>query len=95
MEMSLLHFIAHLFKEGLAYTSIKVYLSAIRSMHVTSGHHNIFSQQLTPDLEQVLHGVKKEQLKSGPHREILPITADLMEQIHSVLSHKNKITIVS
>ena len=40
--MTLLLFIAHLAKEGLAYTSIKVYLSAIRSMHVTSGHHLVF-----------------------------------------------------
>ena len=53
-------------------------------MHDTSGHHHIFSQQLTPYLEQVLNGIKKEQLKPGG----LPISVDLMEQIHSVLSHK-------
>ena len=57
-------------------------------MHVTSSHHHIFSQQLTYYLEQVLHEIKKEQLKSGPHRERLPITADLMEKIDSVLSYK-------
>ena len=93
--MTLLLFIAHLAEGELAYTSIKVYLSTIRSMHVTSDHHLVFYQQLAPCLEQVLHGIKKEQLKSGTSRERLPITADLMQQIYSVLSHKYKTTIVS
>ena len=56
-------------------------------MHVTSGHHLVFSQQLTPYVEQVLHGIKKEQLKSGTNHGRLPITADLMQQIYSVLSY--------
>ena len=45
MEMTLLLFIAHLAEGELDYTSIKVYLSVICSMHVTSSHHFVFSQQ--------------------------------------------------
>ena len=45
-------------------------------MHITSGHHHIYSQQLTPYLEQVLQGIKKDQLKSSPQRQRLPITAE-------------------
>ena len=33
-----------------------------------------------------MHGIKKEQLKSSTNHERLPITADLTQQIHSVLS---------
>ena len=73
MKITLLLFIAHLAKGGLAYTSILVYLSAICSMHVISSHHLVFSQQLT--LEQVMHGIKKEQLKSGTNCERLSTTA--------------------
>ena len=86
-EMTLLLFIAYLAEGGLAYTFIKLYLSAICSMHVTCGHHLVISQHLTPYLEQVMHGIKKKQLKSGTNHERLPITADLMQQIYSVLSH--------
>ena len=35
-----------------------------------------------------MRGIKKEQLKSGTNCERLPITADLMQQIYFVLSHK-------
>ena len=89
-ETTLLLFIAYLAKDGLAYTSIKVYLSAIRNMHITSGHHHIYSQQLTPYLEQVLQGIKKDQLKSSPQHQRLPITAEIMLRIHSVLAQNKQ-----
>ena len=59
-------------------------------MHITSGHHHIYSQQLTPYLEQVLQGIKKDQLKSNPWRERLPITAEIMLRIHSVLAQSKQ-----
>ena len=58
-ESNLLLFLAFLAKEGLAYTTIKVYIATIRNLHTTAGLHNIYSQQLTPYLEQVLTGIKK------------------------------------
>ena len=38
-ERVLLMFIAHLAKEGIAHTTIKVYLAAIRHLHVSVGMH--------------------------------------------------------
>ena len=51
-------------------------------MHITSGHHLSYSQQLTSYLEQVLQGIKRDQLRSNPQHERLPITA---VRIHAVL----------
>ena len=65
-QRTLLLFTAYLAKEGLAYTFIKVYISAIRNMHITLGHHHSYSQQLTPYLEQALQGIKRDQLRSNP-----------------------------
>ena len=58
-ESTLLLFLAFLAKDGLAYTTIKVYIAAIRNLHTFSGLHNTYSQQLTPYLEQVLQGIKR------------------------------------
>ena len=85
-ESTLLLFVAFLAKDGLAYTTIKVYIAAIRNLHTSSGLHNTYSQQLTPYLEQVLQGIKKEQLQSRPPRIRLPITTEIMSRIHKVLS---------
>ena len=54
-------------------------------MHITLGHHHSYSQELTPSLEQVLQGIKRDQLRFNPQRERLPITADIMLCIHAVL----------
>ena len=53
-KSKILLFVTHLATSGLSYTTIKVYLSAIRSMHVVTGQHIVFNQQLTPLLQQVL-----------------------------------------
>ena len=58
-ESILLLFVAHLTTPNLSYTTVKVYLSAVRHMHVTAGQHSNFTQQLTPRLQQVLKGIQK------------------------------------
>ena len=87
-EATLLLFLAFLAKDGLAYTTIKVYLAAISNLHsdTTAGLHNIYSQQLTPYLEQVVQGIKKEQLRSRPPRIRLPVTTEIMSRIHNILA---------
>ena len=87
-ETILLTFVSHLALEGLAYTSIKVYLSAVRNMHVAAGLHEAFSSQMTPRLEMVLQGIKKEDAKKrgDPSSRRLPITIDIMMRIKSTLS---------
>ena len=72
----------HLAQQGLAHTSIKVYLSAVRNLHVTAGLHNAFALALTPRLELVLNGIKKE---TAPRRSRFPITMEIMGKIKHVL----------
>ena len=84
-EYTLLLFVAHLALSGLAHTSIKVYLSSIGNWHTSCSLHNTYHTALTPRLEQVLHGIKKEQASTRPQRTRLPITVHIMTQIYSVL----------
>ena len=60
-ESTMLLFVAYLANERLFYTTIKVHLAAIRNLHTTTGMHQIYQEQLTPYLEQVLQGIKKQQ----------------------------------
>ena len=53
-------FVSHLAQEGLSHTTIKVYLSAVRYQHITAGFYNEFASHLTPKLEMVLKGIKKD-----------------------------------
>ena len=74
--------------QQLSHTSIKVYLSAVRYLHVTSGNHHHFNRQLTPRLQLVLNGVKREQATTKSTRVRHPITTDLMLQINTILSQQ-------
>ena len=85
-EYVLLLFAAHLALSGLAYTSIKVYFSSIGNWHTSCGQHKAYSLALTPRLEQVFRDIKKEQGRTRPQRVRLPITAQIMTQIYSVLT---------
>ncbi len=79
-------FVSYLAKEGLAHQSIKVYLSAVRNLHVSAGLHQEFATELTPRLQMVLRGIKKEKAKMNPPRTRLPITIDIMEKIKGALA---------
>lgn len=78
-------FVGHLAQQGLSHASIKVYLSAIRNLHVSSGLHEEFAKQLTPRLELVLKGIKKEKAKAAPLPTRMPITIDIMVKIKAAL----------
>lgn len=93
-EDTLQMFVCRLAREGLAHQTIKVYLSGIRNMHVSAGLHEEFAKQMTPKMELVLRGIKKEAAKSLPQRQRLPITTEIMVAIKKVLvkdssSHSN------
>ena len=47
-EQTLLFFITHLGQLNLSHKTIKVYLSAVRHLHTTSGHFKAFESQLSP-----------------------------------------------
>ena len=85
-ESTLLLFAAHLAQSGLAHTSIKVYFSAIGNLHTAHSHHEAYPQALTPRLEQVLRGIKREQCSTHSARVCLPITVEIMHQIYAVLA---------
>ena len=85
-ESTLLLFAAHLTRSGLAHTSIKVYFLAIGNLHTAHSHHETYQQAVTPRLEQVLCGIKKEQCSTHSARVCLPITVEIMHQIYAVLA---------
>ena len=85
-ESTLLLFAAHLARSELAHTSIKVYFSAIGNLHTAHSHREAYQQALTPRLEQVLRGIKREQCSTHSARIHLPFTAEIMHQIYAVLA---------
>ena len=62
-----------------------MYLSAVPNLHVSAGLHKEFSKQLTPRLELVLKGIRKEKAKSTPPSCLL-ITVEIMGSIKAVLA---------
>ena len=86
-EQTLLLYITHLGQLNLAHKTIKVYLSAVRNLHLTSGHFKVFESQLSPRLERVLKGIKSSQAKTNPSRIRLPFTSSIMYKIRSVLAN--------
>ena len=47
-ETTLILFASYLATTNISHTIIKVYLSAVRHMHVAAGLHELFTKQLTP-----------------------------------------------
>ena len=78
-------FVGQLAREGLAHQSIKAYLLAVCNLHITAGLHEEFSKELTPKLEMVLRGIKKQAAKNKPPHVRLPITIEVMAKIKEVL----------
>ena len=67
-EETLLLFVTYMITLNLSHATIKVYLSAVRHVHVTARLHSDFNQQLSPHLQQVLKGVKKTQAITEPSK---------------------------
>ena len=77
-------FVSHLAQQGLTHQTIKVYLSAVRNLYITAGLHNQFAAQLTPRLEMVLKGIKKDKAAAATPRTRLPITVEIVEtEVHT------------
>ena len=62
-------------------------MAAVRRVHV---NHVIFDKQLTPRLDLLMRGIRKEKCKITPHKTHLPITVEIMERIKAVLSKTPK-----
>ena len=85
-ESTLLLFSAYLAKQSLVHTTIKVYLSAIRHLHITHGLHNAYAEQLTPRVQLILKGIKKMQLHNKLLKQRLPTTVAIMTRIYNTVA---------
>lgn len=80
-EKNLILFVAQLFKDGLAGSTIKSYLAAVRYSQIALGLGNPHIPSMT-QLEYVLKGAQKSaRSKSRPR---LPITPSILEKLYSV-----------
>ena len=61
--------------------SIKVYLAAIRALHIQHGHQNPFTN--TIKLQQTLRGIEREHI--APAKQKLPITFDILCKLHPLV----------
>ena len=77
-ENTLLMFAAHLAQSGLAHTSIEVYFSSIGNLHSSQGEHDAYQNALTPRLEQVLTGIKRDQSHTCTEKIHLLIMVEIM-----------------
>ena len=88
-EHTLLLFVTSLAVSNLSYGTIKVYLSAVRHIHVLSGFHTDLNNQFTPRLQLALVGIKRSQAAASPQRTRLPITLQIMQKAKHLLSQKS------
>ena len=72
---------ASLLADNLNYSSIKVYLSAVCSLHIDHGLPDPLVNCLC--LQHLLRGIKQVQSPASPRR--LPITVDLLQAIQRCL----------
>ena len=80
------YYVAYLGREGLAFSTIKGYLAALRNLQIRYGLPSPFDTP-TPKLDQVLRGIKITRGKQGqaPRRK-LPVTPTDLHQVRAVWS---------
>ena len=83
-ENLLCHYASYLADSGLAHTSIKAYLSAVRHLQISHGLHDPRIGDM-PRLSQVMRGIKSHQAKVGRQpKPRLPITPSILHKIRKV-----------
>ena len=87
-EATLILFVTYLATNNISHTTIKVYLAAVRHMHMSAGMFSFFDKQLTPRLQLTLKGIRKTQAVSQPPRIRLPITLQIMGNIKTLLARQ-------
>ena len=85
-ECTLTLFITHLVTSNVSLRTIKVYLAAIRHMHVCKGLHNHYSHQITTRLLLVLRRIKRRQAGTHFTKLRLTITIPILYSIKRALS---------
>ena len=80
----LCYFVVSLARQGLAPTSIKTYLAAVRHAQITRGLPEM-RQAALPRLQLVQAGIRWERAHHGPPQTPrLPITADILRRLRAV-----------
>ena len=79
----LINFVAYLFEQGLKGTSIKVFLAAIRSLHIM---HGLFPQVYSERLHLALKGAIR--LSKPPNRKA-PITFKILSELILLLENRH------
>ena len=79
-EDTLLTYIAQLHRDGLKATSIRVYLSAVRAMHIDEGHGNPMDNCFR--ITKALRGLD---IASDPPKQKLPITYNILQCMRPTL----------
>ena len=80
----LCRFVAWLAESGLKLRTIKVYLSAVRFLHIAEGASDPFLPSLQR-LHYILQGVKRLEAERGvERRERLPISPDILRKLKAV-----------
>ena len=71
LEHTLLLFKIHLATSNIAHTTIKIYISAIRHIHVSTELHAQFNSQLTPRLQLILKEKVSKETRQFPTQEFV------------------------
>jgi len=87
-EGTLILFVTHLATHNISLLTIKVYLSAVRHIHLCIGLHDQFNQQLTPRLNLILRGIKRRQAGAHLARPQLPMTIQMLHKIRTLLKRR-------
>ena len=89
-ETLLCQYVSYLASQNIMHSTIKVYLSAVRHLHIENHMPDPHMGSMAR-LEQVVKGVKRDQARNLPnHRIRLPITADLMQRMKSILMKNSR-----
>ena len=93
-ERLLCCYAAYLAEDGLAPSSIKLYLAAVRDTQLSLGLPDPREQSSLPLLKRVQAGISRVRLSRGrPSKQRLPITAHMLRQIKGALeamAHEEK-----
>ena len=88
-ETILCYFVARLGQQGLAYSTIRTYLSRVRQLQIAHGFPDLGFDKM-PKLRQILKGFQVEQGKYGKSpRCHLPITPAILRKLRAVWLAEN------
>ena len=81
-EDTMLLYVAYLHKEGLKASSVKVYIAAVRALHIEAGYGNPMEGYL-----RLQRAIRALEINSDPPKQKLPITIQIMNQLYDVVGN--------